>query len=97
MVRDYYRWTDSAATVSGGDPWAPAAQIQQVSDSTVCNAVVAAFNQVATGTGAQETDGYVFAIGNAGYAFVRPGDTTDGRRTFYIFLQNLTYRGSVVQ
>jgi hypothetical protein len=97
MVRDYYRWTDSTPTVAGGDPWAPAALVQQVNDSTVCNSVVGAFNQVATGTAAQETSGYVFAIGSAGYAFVRPGDTTDGRRTFYIFLQNMSYRGSVVQ
>src|SRR5215212_1043997 len=78
-----YGPADSVATVAAGLPWARFANIQIVTNSTVCAAAVAAYH--ATGTH-QASAVYVFALRGTGYALVLPGQTAvDRRRAVYVF------------
>lgn len=97
MIRDYYAVTDPATDVAAGDPWASATDIKLVTKSSTCRAGVAAFNQVsgAVGTPQAEAAAYIFALGRSGFAYVRPGDTTGDKRTFYIFRSDWTYRAAL--
>lgn len=87
MVRRLYRYSDSTSVVAAGNPWAPPSAITLVTDASICQDAVDAFNASAgiTGTPQQESAAYVFAIGSAGFAYVRPGDISAGKQYFFVF------------
>ena len=98
IIRDHFRWTDSATTLASGEPWSSQSQIRLVTNRTTCRSGVDAFNRVsgASGTPQAESQAMIFSLGGTGYAYVRPGDGTNGMRSFYIFKSNWTFRAAMV-
>jgi len=94
LAGNIFRTTDSTTAIAAGQPWARIANIQLVTDSTVCATAVAAYNSAvrATGTEQAATAGYVLALGGTGYAYARPDESTPaGTRPIFLFTPNWTY------
>lgn len=93
-----FEGNDSTATVAAGKPWARFENIQVVTDSAVCAAGVAAFNDAAeaTGTPREETAAYILALGGTGYAYIRPGDTTGEYQHVFIFTADWVFKATLV-
>jgi len=98
MVRQHYAYSDSASVVSAGNPWADTTAIAHVTVSSICQDAVDAYNAAlgTTGTPQQDTAAYVFSIGNSGYVYVRPGDTSEGRQHYYIFTASWVLKATML-
>lgn len=99
VVEHVYQWSDSAATVTLGLPWTRVQNIVLVTDSTTCAAAVASYNAAlgVAGTSQADTSGYVYSLGGAGYAYVRPGDAIDaGLYAVYLFSPSWVFKGRMM-
>jgi hypothetical protein len=97
MVRQHYAYSDSASVVSAGNPWADTAAIAHVTVPSTCQDAVHAYNAaLGRETAQQDTAAYVFSIGSSGYAYVRPGDTSEGRQHYYIFTVNWVLKATML-
>lgn len=94
-----FKWTDSTTAVAEGRPWASLPNIQVVTDSTVCAAGVAAYNQMAETAGTPEADtaAYILSLGGTGFAYFRVGrQGVGGRRMVFVFTTDWTYKFAVL-
>jgi len=99
VSKHVFEYSDSSAMASAGIPWTNQANVQLVSDAAVCDSAVAAFNAATgnTGTSEAEVAGYVFSLGGAGYAFIRPGDgTAHGTHPVYFFSTGWVFKGTIM-
>ena len=98
MLQRYYTNADSAQTVAAGGPWASPGAIKLVTKRATCSAGVSAFNAASESTSGAplDTSAYIFAVGGSGFAYFRPGDIVDGKRTFYLFSLNWVLKGAIV-
>lgn len=99
VTKHVFEYSDSAAMASIGIPWTAQNNVQPVSDTVACASAVAAFNAATgtTGTGNADVAGYVFSLGGAGYAYVRPGDgTAHGTHPVYFFSTGWVFKGTIM-
>lgn len=98
-TRHVFEYSDSTAMVSLGIPWTRMSNVAPVTDSLTCSSAVTAFNAAAgiAGTPNAEVAAYVFSLGGAGFAYVRPGDGTDfGLRPVYFFSLSWVFKGTIM-
>lgn len=99
VVEHVYQWSDSAATVALDLPWTRIQSITLVTDSATCAAAVTAYNTAlgTAGTNQADASGYVFALGGAGFAYVRPGDAIEaGLYAVYLFSPSWVFKGRMM-